>query len=134
MSWDIFVHDIPADAKSFGEIPKNFKPAPIGKRSMIIDKIREVVPAADFSDPSWGRIDGDGWSIEVNIGAGEECRGFAFHVRGGDAAVGVVAAILQHLNLRALDAQTGDFFVAGEDAMESFRKWRAYRDQVLKQK
>lgn len=122
---------MPRDVKSVSEIPGNFKPAPIGKRSEIIDKIKEVVPAADFTDPSWGCIEDDGWSVEVNIGDAEECRGFAFHVRGDDAAVGVIAAILQHLNLRALDAQTGDFFVAGEEAIESFHKWRAYRDQVI---
>jgi hypothetical protein len=86
------------------DISAEFKPASIGKRSIVIEKIKEVVPTADFSDPSWGRIDGDGWSIEVNIGTNEDCEGFAFHIRGRDAAVGAVAAILQHLKLRALDS------------------------------
>ena len=120
MSWDIFVQDLPREAKSVADIPADFKPAPIGKRSMIVEKIREVVPTADFSDPSWGRIDGDGWSIEVNMGMKEDCDGFALHVRGRDAAVGVVARILQYLNLRALDSQTGELFVAGVEAIESF--------------
>lgn len=57
--------------------------------------------------------------------------GFAFHVRGGDAAVGVVAAILDSLNLRAFDAQTGDFFKPGPEALRSFRAWRAFRDRVV---
>ena len=131
MSWDIFVQDLPRAAKSVKDIPADFKPASIGKRSEIIDKIKEAVPTIDLSDPSWGLIGGDGWSIEVNIGNEEECRGFAFHVRGGDAAAGVVAAILQHLNLRALDSQKRDFFVAGEEALESFQKWRAYRNRVI---
>ena len=26
------------------------------------------LPEADFSDPSWGRIDSDEWPIEVDIG------------------------------------------------------------------
>lgn len=130
MSWDIFVQDLPPDAKSVADIPADFKPASIGKRSMVIERIKEVVPTANFSDPSWGLIDGDGWSIEINIGAKEDCDGFAFHIRGADAAVDVVAAILQHLKLRALDSQTGDFFVAGAEAIDSFRKWRAYRDHA----
>lgn len=131
MSWDIFVQDFPPDAMSLKEIPSDFKPAYLGKRTRIIEQIRTVVPAADFSDPSWGTIDGEGWSIEINIGVEEDCSGFAFHVRGGDAAVGVIAAILQHLKLRAVDSQTGDFFVAEATAMDAFRKWRAYRDQVM---
>jgi hypothetical protein len=130
MSWDIFVQDMPREAKSIGDIPAGFRPASIGERSVIIQRIREVVPTVDFSDPSWGRIAADGWSIEVNLGAKEDCQGFALHVRGGDAAAGAVAAILEHLGLRALDSQTGDFFVPGPEAVESFRKWRAYREHA----
>lgn len=66
------------------------------------------------------------------MGAKEDCDGFALHVRGGDAAVGVVAGILQHLKLRALDSQTGEFFAPGADAIDSFRKWQAYTNHVAK--
>jgi hypothetical protein len=131
MSWDIFVLDFPRDTTTVEDVPEGFSPASLGKRSTIISRIEEVVPTANFSNLSWGLIDGDGWSIEVNIGDSEDCKGFVFHVRGGDEAVGVVAAVLQHLDLRAFDAQTGDFFVAGQEAVESFRKWRAYRDRVV---
>jgi hypothetical protein len=52
MSWDIFVQDLPKDASTIEEIADDFAPGPIGKRSQIIDKIREIVPAANFSEPS----------------------------------------------------------------------------------
>jgi hypothetical protein len=131
MSWDIFVQDLPLSAKSVQEIPPDFKPKSLGSRSRIISQIKEIIPAADFSNPSWGLIDGDGWSIEVNIGKVEDCTGFAFHVRGDEAAVGAVASILDHLGLRALDSQTGEFFVSGPKAIESFRNWRTYRDNIV---
>jgi len=76
-------------------------------------------------------INGTDWSIEVNMGSEDECEGFAFHIRGGNEAAGIIAAILEYLGLRALDAQTGDFFVAGPEAMDSLKKWREYRDQVF---
>jgi hypothetical protein len=132
MSWDVFVQDLPRHATTVAEVPADYRPASLGKRSAIIEKIREVFPDADFSNPSWGRIDEDDCSIEVNLGAEEDCGGFVLHVRGGDAAIGVVAAILQHLHLRALDSQTGEFFNARPEAIESFRQWRAYRDRCLK--
>jgi hypothetical protein len=88
-------------------------------------------PSADFDDPSWGVLDGDSWSIELNMGDEEECECSVFHVRGGDTAAGVVAAILAHFKLRALDSSKGEFFAAGEAALESFRKWREYRDKAL---
>jgi hypothetical protein len=132
MSWDIFVLDLPSEAKTVADIPSNFRPSLIGKRSEIIDGIIDVMPTADFSDPSWGFIKGQDWSLEVNLGQKEDCDGFALRVRGGDAAVGAVAAILRRLNLRAFDAQTGEFFAAGESAIESFRQWRKYRDRVIR--
>src|SRR3569832_757136 len=131
MSWDIFVQDLPAGVQSVEDIPDDFAPKELGPRAEIIAKIKEVVPDADFSDPTWGRIEGEGWSIEVNTGDEEVCDSFAFHVRGQDEAVGTIAAILDHLKLRALDAQTGEFFAAGPESLEGFRKWREYRDRVI---
>jgi len=133
MSWDIFIQDFPPDAKRVAEIAADFRPAPIGHRSDIIAKIRAVIPTADFSNPSWGVIDGDGWAIEVNVGKEDLCAGIALHVRGADAAAGAVALILSGLALRALDSQTGEFFVAGPQAIESFRQWRKYRDRIVGQ-
>src|SRR5689334_604191 len=112
MSWDIFAQDFPADVKTPGEIPDDFMPKSIGSRSSVIAMIKEAIPTADFSDPSWGLIGGDNWSIEVNIGKDENCDGFVLHVRGGDAAADAVARILDHLGLRAIDSQSGEFFVA----------------------
>lgn len=131
MSWDIFVQDLPADAQTLEDIPADFKPAAIVKRSEIIEKIKEIAPTANFSDPSWGLIEGNGWSIEVNLGSEEECTDFALHVRGAETAVGAVEAIITSLGLRAVDSQTGDFFRAGPEAIGSFRRWRTFRDNVV---
>ena len=110
MSWDIFVQDLPIDVRSLDDVPHDFVPASIGARSEVIRKIKKVVPCADFSDASWGIIDGEGFSIEVNPGLDEELRSFAFHVRGGDEAARVISEILTSLNLRALDTSTGEIF------------------------
>ena len=131
MSWDIFAQDLPRDAATIADIPADFKPRPLGPRASVISRILEVVPSADFSDPAWGQIDGPDWSIEVNLGKDEECDSIAFHVRGADEAAAVVGAILKHLDLRALDSQTGEFFEDGPNSLESFRKWRKYRDSVM---
>ena len=133
MSWDIFVQDIPSDARMIDDIPDDFVPATIGRRSEIIEKIKEIVPFADFSDPAWGTIEGTDYSIEVNLGADESIDSFAFHVRGDDVAAGLVSDILKHLNLRAFDGGTGDIF-DHERAAAGLKKWRAYRDWVVDRK
>jgi hypothetical protein len=82
--------------------------------AQIIASIRRVVPAADFSDPEWGQIDGDGYSIEVSIKRVEPMRSFALHCRGDSQAVDyVVAHILDELGLQAFDPdnETGIFTI-----------------------
>ena len=129
MSWDIHVSDLP-DVKSVEDIPDDFRPVTLGSRAALIEKICEVFPVADFNDPSWGIIDGDGWSIEVNIGRDAECNGIMLHVRGNDGAVPAVTALLDRIDLRALDLQSGNFFDPGL-AAQSFGSWRAYRDHIV---
>lgn len=90
MSWDLIVQDLPAGVDNVDDVPGDYVPKVIGKRSEIIAKIMEIAPMADFSDPSWGVIDGDGFSMEVSMGDEEECEGFGLHIRGGDAAIGLV--------------------------------------------
>jgi hypothetical protein len=131
MSWDIYVQDLPAGIASTDDIPDDFRPGPLGSRTPLIAKIVEVVPGADFSDPSWGRIEGPGFSIEVNMGDSEECEGFAFHVRGDDVAAGVVADILERLGLQAIDPQSPTHLFSRETAAGSLAAWRAYRDRVI---
>jgi hypothetical protein len=130
MSWDIFVQDLPIDARTIEDISGDFVPSPIGRRSEIIMKILEIAPFADFSDPSWGRIGGKDFSIEVNLGDSEIVEGFTLHVRGSELASGIVADILRTLQMRALDSSTGDIFDPGQ-AVASLQRWRAYRDRVV---
>src|ERR1700693_2753113 len=128
MSWDIFVQDLPKNASTIEEIPDDFAPGTIGKRSQIIEKSREIVPAADFSEPSWGRIRGDNWSIEVNMGKDEECSGFCFHVRGSDAAAGVVAAVMKQWKHSANGEHTA---TESPDRTCSAKEIEGHTDSVL---
>jgi hypothetical protein len=131
VSWDIFVQDLPKDAKSVADIPDDFEAQPIGRRKEIIEGIRRVIPDMDMSDPTWLTIDGPDWSIEVNIGNGEILESFAFHVRGGDLAAAVVADILQELGLRALDPSSETGIFDPTTAKESLQRWRKYRNQII---
>lgn len=132
MSWDIFIMDLPADLMSVSDIPEDFKPKPLGQRSHLIRAILQIAPTADFSDPSWGRLQTDSFSIEISMGDGQIVDSIGLHVRGGDAAAGAVADIITHLELRAVDSSTGDFFDPAT-AADSLRAWRAFRDQVIGQ-
>ena len=130
MSWDIYIQDFPATAKTVAEIPDDYQPSSAGSRADLISKIQEVVPSADFSNPDWGVFEGDGFSIEFQMGDAEHCRSITFLVRGGGSPAPLVAALLDRLQLRGIDCQTGEFFDV-EAARASFGSWQRYRDQIL---
>jgi hypothetical protein len=133
MSWDIFVSNFPADAKTANDLPHDFTGKPIGTRQTIIAKIREIAPMAIFPDKSWGKIEGPGLDVEIRLGDSENMTDFAFHVRGSEVSAACVADILRHLKLRALDSTTADFFDLNR-AGDGIEQWKTYRDQILSQK
>ena len=131
MSYDIFVQDLPARALSIEEIPADFVPGPIGPLARIRDVIRAVVPGLTFNDAGWATIEEAEYSIEVNLGTDDPVQSFAFHVRGTEVGLYLVAEILRSLALRALapGTETGFFSLEG-DTREAYARWRAYRDHV----
>jgi hypothetical protein len=133
MSWDIFVQNLPADARTVAEIPDDFRPAPLMARSALLEQIKEAVPEVDFTDTSRGRIEGPGYSIEVQVGDADPVTSFVFHVRGGDLAAGVVADVLDRLGLRAIDPGSDSGFFSRDTATASLAAWRGYRDRTFGQ-
>jgi hypothetical protein len=131
MSWDIFVQDIPGTARSVADIPDDFSPRPISSPSRVLDAIRAAAPFADVSDPTWVRLDAPGVSIEVSLGTDDPLDSFAFHVHGGDCSAGVVADILDRLQLRAFDPASDSGIFDPSRAAESFHRWQEYRNHVL---
>src|SRR5262245_48697767 len=131
MSWDIFVQDLPRDAKSTDDIPEDFRPQPIGTRQQVMSSILKAAPFANTSDPAWLQVEGHGVDLEVSLGENETLQGFAFHVRGGDSSIGVVAAVLGDLKLRALDPQSESGFFDAAAAESSRVRWLEYRNQVV---
>lgn len=130
MSWDVVLLDAP-DVRSADDIAADTDIRPI-KRSAVIEAVSGLFPgSADFSDTSWGRVDGDGWSIEVNIGDDEMRPSIMLHVRGAGDPVPAILQIAGALQLRALDCSTGDFLSAEQPEKASFERWQAYRDQVV---
>jgi hypothetical protein len=103
MSWDVCVQDLPKGVKTVKEISTDFMPRALGKRAELIQRIRDIVPEVEFADPSWGQLEGDGYSIEINIGDCDVVKSFAIHARGDEHAPYVVHLLLEGLRLRALD-------------------------------
>ena len=130
MSWDILIQDL-SDAVAVEDIPDDFQPQPLGSRAEVVERLKSAFPEADFSDPSWGILDGADWSIEFNVGDGDPCDSVMLHVRGsGTEALAAVQRAIDALGGRGLDMQGSGFFEMDE-ARASFAKWQDYRDQMV---
>jgi len=130
VSWDVLVMGLPGDVRSVDDLPADFRPADLGPRADVLARIRGALPAADFTDPSWGVLDGPGYSIEFNVGDSDPVDSIMLHVRGSAEVVDVVADLLRGLDWRAVDCQTGELFDVPA-ARASFGEWAAYRDRVI---
>lgn len=132
MSWDVLFQDLPAGIASIAEIPDDFVPGPLGPRSEVIARIRARIPEVDFRDPSWGRLEGPAFSIELNLGEKEVADSLMLHVRGDAEALGAVSVIAEALDRRALDCSEGELIdFDSPDARAGLEAWRAYRDGIV---
>ena len=122
--------NFPATAKKVADIPDDFQPAPLGRRADVIAQICEVIPDADFSNPDWGVFEGDGFSIEFQMGDEEICQSITLLVRGDGSPTPLIGALLDRLKARGIDCQTSEFFDI-EAARTSCGSWQRYRDQII---
>jgi hypothetical protein len=135
MSIDIFFQDLPAGIDDAMEIPSDFLPGPIGSRAAVVEAITAAAPV-DFRDPNWGRLDGNGYSIEVSLGPEDPVLSFAFHVRGPDLREVdlIVADILAGLGIRALDGRREAVIVDADMLLhpdpEASAAWLTLLDRV----
>lgn len=131
MSWDVFVQDLPSEARAVADIPDDFEPSSLCARSNLIERIREFAPTVRFADEAWGTFEAPTFSVEFNLGADETVQSFALHVRGDDQAAAFVSDLLTHLGYRALDPQSDSgIFEPGRVAETSLRRWRKYRNDI----
>lgn len=126
------MQDLPDGIRTIQDISNDFVPQSLGNPKDLIERIRNIFPEIDFTDPSCGKLDGEGFSIEINIGDEELVGSFALHIRGDDRAPYVVHHLLANLHLRALDpSSVTGIFSLEEGSAEGFARWEAYRSSVL---
>jgi len=128
MSWDVLLCRMP-DCASVADIPKDFRPEPLGPRKEVIERILELFPDTDFSDPSWAHIVQPDWSITVAAGHEEICDNVMLFVHGGGDVVQAIDKLISALGCRGYDCSSGDFFRL-DTAAQSFAAFQEYRDRV----
>jgi hypothetical protein len=130
MSWDVMIFRFAGNPPASTEEMDDAEPLPLGPASEVRAGISAALPQTSWSDPTWGIFDGDGFSIEFNVGNDDPIDDMMLHVRGGGDAIAAIMAFVVPLGWSALDCSTGQFLDPAAPSDEGWTGFQAYRDKI----
>jgi hypothetical protein len=100
----------------------------LGTRDEVVSILIKIFPDGDFTDPTWGVLDRDGYSIEFNISEEHDITSFMLHVRGDNRSLEAIELIHNKTGWRPMDEELIDF---NGDPGKGLSQWKNAREQVL---
>lgn len=134
MSWDVMV------LNTRGKIPpqsiEQFQESdcePLGSAPDVRRRLSALLPGIDWSDSTWGMYEGEGFSIEFNVGGDDPISDMMLHVRGGGDAIAAIVKFARPLGWSVLDCSTSEFLDLDNPSQEGWEGFQAFRDKVIGQ-
>jgi len=131
MSWDVMVFRFAGTRPASAEGMNDAERLPLGPAVEVRASISSALPQTSWNDPTWGIFDGDGLSIEFNVGDDDPIDNMMLHVRGGGNAIEAIMAFVAPLGWCALDCSTGEFLDSAAPSDDGWKGFQAYRDKVI---
>ena len=126
MSWDVMI---------FGGDPEQFtneETAPsLGDAADVRTKISRSLPEVDWTDPAWGVLEGDGWSIEFNHKTDGIADELMLHVRGGGDPIGAIVKLCRDNGWVAYDTTADAVIDLAAPWTRSWEEFQAFRDKAF---
>lgn len=133
MSWDVSLYKFSQRYRTVAEIPDDEQPSDLGSLREVQAAVTSVFPETDWTDPRWGIFDSAIGSIEFNVGKDDPVKSLGLHVRAGDGIVDGILLLCEQMDCQAIELGDGSFLEQSDDPTRGLQKWRAYRDQILRQ-
>jgi hypothetical protein len=115
------------------DLPDGWRPEALGSGAEVRGRISAHLPGVDWTDPTWGRYAGDGFTFEFNMGREEPVESFAVHVRGGGDAIADLRRFAVPNGWHLLDWSTGDYIDPQSPSDAGWVGWQAYRDKIRRE-
>jgi hypothetical protein len=127
VSWDVFItkERVPLGSDE----PPNA--APLGSSDSVRAAVVRSLPETDWSDPAWGVLEGQGWSIEFNLGKDAPVMSFMLHVRGGGDPISAIARLCADNDWHALVLSAGDYIDLRAPSDAGWRSFQGFREGVV---
>ena len=133
MSYIVVLFNLPAHVLSIRDMPQDSDANPLGPRVAILTLLTHLFPDADLSDPTWVRLERDGFVIEFMVGAADPVESLGLRIHGSDQAIEVARVLCEYTGWRAYDTSLGDFIAFDDNPVEALGAWRQYRGRVIEQ-
>ena len=134
MSWDIFIQRLPKKITSINDIPDDFEPPALGAKAKVMKSIRTVFRDLPFGEDGYVSLEVQGGSIEIDIGPDDPVYCVMLAVRGEEAVVGPVAAVVDSLGGQAIDVSSPTGLFDAETAARSLAANQVKAKKVTKKK
>lgn len=112
-------------------MPQDWRGDVMGVQAEIRQEISTILVGVDWSDPTWGLYDGDGYSFEFSMGKDDPSDGFMIHVHGSGPALSDLLKICERTGWFMLDCSQGEWLHHCDDQEAGWKGFQAYRDRVL---
>jgi hypothetical protein len=133
VSWGLFVFDT-EEALSDPEtgravFPDDWQPPTIGDAKTVRAKISDAFSQVNWTDPTWGSVEGTDFSLEFNLGREDAISSFVIHARG--QATPAILVLMSKTGWKILDTSTGKWLHEAANPDEGREAFQGYLNTVL---
>lgn len=131
MSWDVVIVNSKGAPAGAHSSPEGSGSEPLGDPASVRELISSVLPV-DWSDPSCGLFEGEGFTIEFSIDEDEDpVTDAMLHVRGGGDPLPSIVRVCKRGGWLAIDAGDGTAIDLDNPSRAGWEAFVGFRDQVL---
>jgi hypothetical protein len=132
VSWDAHILRLDRPVKSIDDLPHEYTPPPLGDADKVRAAISESFPGTDWTDPSWGMLDGGEFSLEFSLGSQVTVASMGVHIHGSGDPVSPLLRMCSMNGWSALDVQTTELLDPQAPHLSSWSNFCAWRDRAIK--
>ena len=131
MTWAVYDVGTSGGIRRVEDLPEGYFLPVVGSTEQVVAQVREVVPYADTTDPSWLVVAGEDHTMEVALGKAAQVHDVTFYVRDGEGAAAVILDVCRRLRITPYDTETGEILTLDSrppgppppDEEERGRRW-----------
>ena len=134
MSWDVSLYNFGGSPPTAGAaaLANGVEADLLGSAADVRSQITAVLPGVDWTDPTWGRFRGAGFTLEFNTGAGDPIDHVMVHARGHGSAVETLVGLAKRNGWSIMDWTTSRFLDLETPSQEGWNTFKQFRDRAAR--